>query len=96
MIKDINQQLLERMIMRSLEKFVGGRDYEIDYRLLQRTNWRDLPKDIPLDRIEVLRYDTKGVNVRKGIMQTKTKLTLEQTQQGVSDEVLESIEGVEE
>ncbi|GKE02119.1 hypothetical protein Tco_1390102, partial [Tanacetum coccineum] len=29
-------------------------------------------------------------------MQTKTELTLEQTQQGVSDEVLVSIEGVEE
>ncbi|GJY21663.1 hypothetical protein Tco_0394229 [Tanacetum coccineum] len=37
MIKDINQRLLERRIMRSLEKFVGGRDYETDYRLLQRT-----------------------------------------------------------
>ncbi|GJS19766.1 hypothetical protein Tco_0448398 [Tanacetum coccineum] len=59
-------------------------------------NRRDLPKDIPLDRIEVLRYDTKGVKVRKGKMQTKTELTLEQTQQGVSDEVLVSIEGVEE
>ncbi|GJT32035.1 hypothetical protein Tco_0922454 [Tanacetum coccineum] len=29
-------------------------------------------------------------------MQTKTELTLEQTQQGISDEVLVSIEGVEE
>ncbi|GJU09199.1 hypothetical protein Tco_1125629 [Tanacetum coccineum] len=56
----------------------------------------DLPRDIPLDRIEVLMYDTKGVKVRKGIMQTKTELTLEQTQQGVSDEVLVSIEWVEE
>ncbi|GKD74171.1 hypothetical protein Tco_1332453, partial [Tanacetum coccineum] len=37
MIKDINQRLLERRIMRSLEKFVGGTDYETDYRLLQRT-----------------------------------------------------------
>ncbi|GKC79626.1 hypothetical protein Tco_1130400 [Tanacetum coccineum] len=45
-------------------------------------------RDIPLVRIEVHRYDTKGVKVRKGIMQTKTELTLEQTQQGVSDEVL--------
>ncbi|GKD88659.1 hypothetical protein Tco_1364166, partial [Tanacetum coccineum] len=54
--------------------------------------WRDLPNDIPLDRIKVLMYDTKGVKVRMGIMQTKTKLTLEQIQQGVSDEVLESIE----
>ncbi|GJY33498.1 hypothetical protein Tco_0417967 [Tanacetum coccineum] len=33
MIKDINQQLLERRIMRSLEKFVGGRDYGTDPRL---------------------------------------------------------------
>ncbi|GKB51868.1 hypothetical protein Tco_0902621 [Tanacetum coccineum] len=57
-------------------------------------NQRDLPRDIPSDRIEVLRYDTKGVKVRKGIMQSKTELTLEQTQQGVSDEVLVSIEGL--
>ncbi|GKC67670.1 hypothetical protein Tco_1100268 [Tanacetum coccineum] len=59
-------------------------------------NRRDLPRDIPLDRIKILRYDTKGVKVRKGIMQTKTELPLEQTQQGVSDEVLVSIKGVEE
>ncbi|GKC57609.1 hypothetical protein Tco_1085207 [Tanacetum coccineum] len=37
MFKDINQQVLHRRIMRSLEKFVGGRDYGTDYRLLQRT-----------------------------------------------------------
>nr|GEV16632.1 putative ribonuclease H-like domain-containing protein [Tanacetum cinerariifolium] len=30
MIKDINQELLERRIMRSLEKFVGERDYGTD------------------------------------------------------------------
>ncbi|GJR16873.1 hypothetical protein Tco_0965400 [Tanacetum coccineum] len=59
-------------------------------------NRRVLHRDIPLDRLEVLRYDTKGVKVRKGKIQTKTELTLEQTQQGVSDEVLVSIEGVEE
>ncbi|GJV40771.1 hypothetical protein Tco_1419211 [Tanacetum coccineum] len=35
MIKDIDQQLLERRIMRSLEKFIGGRDYGTDIRLLQ-------------------------------------------------------------
>ncbi|GJU97577.1 hypothetical protein Tco_1326848 [Tanacetum coccineum] len=101
MIKDIDKQLLHRRIMRSLEKFVGGRDYGTDYRLLQRTgsnfksqNRRDLPRDISLDRIEVLRNDTKGVKVRKGIMQTKTEPTLEQTQQSVSDEVLLSTEGL--
>ncbi|GJW57942.1 hypothetical protein Tco_0104673 [Tanacetum coccineum] len=38
MIKDINKLLKERRMMRSLEKFVGGRLYETDLRLLQRTN----------------------------------------------------------
>ncbi|GJX90401.1 hypothetical protein Tco_0343727 [Tanacetum coccineum] len=135
MIKDINQQLLHKRIMRSLEKFVGGRDYGTNYRLLQRilvgnapkftrellgvddklvalcsfeitylitlysvsykvVKYRYLPRDISLIRIKVLRYDTKGVNARKEIMQTKTELTLEQTQQGVSDKVLISIEEV--
>nr|GEW38245.1 hypothetical protein [Tanacetum cinerariifolium] len=34
MIKDINQLSLHERIMRSLEKFVGGRGYGTDYRLL--------------------------------------------------------------
>ncbi|GKC79941.1 hypothetical protein Tco_1130715 [Tanacetum coccineum] len=34
MIKDIDRQLLDRMLMRSLEKFVGGRYYGEDLRLL--------------------------------------------------------------
>ncbi|GJT66021.1 hypothetical protein Tco_1017501 [Tanacetum coccineum] len=37
MIKAIDKQLLERRLMRSLEKFIGGRDYGEDLRLLQRT-----------------------------------------------------------
>ncbi|GKA49880.1 hypothetical protein Tco_0742953 [Tanacetum coccineum] len=36
-IKAIDQLLVERRLMRSLEKFVGGRDYEEDLRLLRRT-----------------------------------------------------------
>ncbi|GJZ59078.1 hypothetical protein Tco_0614894 [Tanacetum coccineum] len=36
MIKAIDKQLKERRMMRSLEKFVGGRDYGTDLRLLQR------------------------------------------------------------
>nr|GFA16004.1 hypothetical protein [Tanacetum cinerariifolium] len=45
-------------------------------------NRRDIPKDTPIDRLEVLRYDIrKRSKVRMGIMPTKTKLTLEQTQQ---------------
>ncbi|GJZ20206.1 hypothetical protein Tco_0556796 [Tanacetum coccineum] len=37
MIKVIDKQLKERRLMRSLEKFVGGRHYRTDLRLLQRT-----------------------------------------------------------
>ncbi|GKA26029.1 hypothetical protein Tco_1083670 [Tanacetum coccineum] len=37
MIQEIDKQLKTRRIMRSLEKFVGGRPYEGDFRLLQRT-----------------------------------------------------------
>nr|GEW74816.1 hypothetical protein [Tanacetum cinerariifolium] len=37
MIKVINKQVKERRMTRSLEKFVGGRDYGTDLRLLQRT-----------------------------------------------------------
>nr|GFA42682.1 hypothetical protein [Tanacetum cinerariifolium] len=36
-IQAIDKQLKTRRIMRSLEKFVGGRLYEGDYRMLQRT-----------------------------------------------------------
>nr|GEX94550.1 putative ribonuclease H-like domain-containing protein [Tanacetum cinerariifolium] len=43
---------------------------------------RDLPKDIPIDRLEFLRYDTgKRSKVRTGIMPTEKELTLEQSQQ---------------
>nr|GEY50063.1 hypothetical protein [Tanacetum cinerariifolium] len=37
MIQAINKQLKTRRIMRSLEKFVGGRLYEEDFRMLQQT-----------------------------------------------------------
>nr|GEU44931.1 hypothetical protein [Tanacetum cinerariifolium] len=37
MIKAIDNQLKERRMIRSLEKFIGVRDYETDLRLLQRT-----------------------------------------------------------
>nr|GFD43655.1 hypothetical protein [Tanacetum cinerariifolium] len=37
MIQAINKMLKTRSIMRSLEKFVGGRLYEGDFRMLQRT-----------------------------------------------------------
>ncbi|GKB20251.1 hypothetical protein Tco_0854174 [Tanacetum coccineum] len=37
MIRAIDKQLKERKMMRSLKKFVGGRHYGTDLRLLQRT-----------------------------------------------------------
>ncbi|GJY10729.1 hypothetical protein Tco_0378914, partial [Tanacetum coccineum] len=37
MIQSIDKQLKTRRIMRNLKKFVGGRPYEGDFRLLQRT-----------------------------------------------------------
>ncbi|GKC37696.1 hypothetical protein Tco_1050080 [Tanacetum coccineum] len=36
-VKDIDRQLRKRRLMRSLEKFIGGREYGEDVRLLQRT-----------------------------------------------------------
>nr|GEW53811.1 hypothetical protein [Tanacetum cinerariifolium] len=37
MVKDIDRQLLERRLMRSLEKLIGEREYGKDLRLLQQT-----------------------------------------------------------
>ncbi|GJZ89657.1 hypothetical protein Tco_0661439 [Tanacetum coccineum] len=83
MLNKINDQLFKRRVLKSLEVLVGGRKIETDKQLLQRI-------------VVKIRYDTKGVKVKMGNNKTKTKLTLEQTQQGVSDEVLVSIKGVEE
>ena len=59
-------------------------------------NWKDLSRDNPLDRLEVLTNDDKRRKVRKGRVPTEIELELEQTQQGSSDEVSVSTEGVEE
>ncbi|GKA74413.1 hypothetical protein Tco_0780715, partial [Tanacetum coccineum] len=37
MIKAIDELLFERRLMRNLERFVGGREYRNDFRLLERT-----------------------------------------------------------
>ncbi|GJZ81393.1 hypothetical protein Tco_0646387 [Tanacetum coccineum] len=37
MVPDTNKQLYQRRLMRNLEKFVGGREYRNDLRLLERT-----------------------------------------------------------
>ena len=50
-----------------------------------------------IDRLEVLRNDyEKRSKVRKGRVRTEIELELEHTQQGSSDEVSVSTEGVEE
>nr|GEV44019.1 zf-CCHC domain-containing protein/UBN2 domain-containing protein [Tanacetum cinerariifolium] len=74
MIKDINKLLKERRMMRSLEKF----------------NRRDLPRDIPLDSLVVLRYEKRSKSENKGKVPTEVELVLEQTQQGSSYEVSNS------
>ncbi|GJQ94402.1 zinc finger, CCHC-type containing protein [Tanacetum coccineum] len=37
MIKEIDKRLYKRRIMRNLEKFLGGREYEEDFKLLEQT-----------------------------------------------------------
>ncbi|GKF00854.1 hypothetical protein Tco_0027777, partial [Tanacetum coccineum] len=77
MIKAIDKQLKERRMIRSLKKFVGGR----------HQNQRDLPRDIPLDSVVVLRYEKRSKSKNKGKVSNEMELVLEQTQQGTSYEV---------
>ncbi|GJR25731.1 hypothetical protein Tco_1101963 [Tanacetum coccineum] len=64
MVNKIDDLLCKRRILRSLEVLVGGRKTEMDKHCCKgHQNRRDLPRDIPLDSVEVLRYDTKGVKV---------------------------------
>nr|GFB01315.1 hypothetical protein [Tanacetum cinerariifolium] len=52
--------------------------------------------DIPLDSVEVLRYEKRSkVRLREKVP-TKMQLALEQTEQGTSYEVSVSAEGIEE
>ena len=62
-----------------------------------RQNRRDLPRDIPIDRSEVLRNDwEKEKKWGRVKVPTEIELELEHTQQGSSNEVSVSTEGVEE
>ncbi|GKA17579.1 retrovirus-related pol polyprotein from transposon TNT 1-94 [Tanacetum coccineum] len=64
--------------------------------LFKPQNRRDLPRDIPLDSVVVLRYEKRSKSENKGKVPTEMELVLEQTQQGTSYEVSVSAEGVEE
>ncbi|GJY03560.1 hypothetical protein Tco_0369500 [Tanacetum coccineum] len=37
MVQDIDKQLYQRRLMQNLEKFIGGREYGNDLKLLERT-----------------------------------------------------------
>nr|GEZ16079.1 putative reverse transcriptase domain-containing protein [Tanacetum cinerariifolium] len=64
--------------------------WECEDQFKQNQNQMDLPKDTPIDRLEVLRYDTgKKSKVRMGIIPTETELTLEQSQQVTMEILLE-------
>ncbi|GJT85433.1 reverse transcriptase domain-containing protein [Tanacetum coccineum] len=69
-IKAIDKQLKERRLMRSLEKFIGGRHYGTDLRWLSLGihSHDPIPRDIPLDSVEVLSFDTSAVNLVKKIL----------------------------
>ncbi|GJS85030.1 hypothetical protein Tco_0751571 [Tanacetum coccineum] len=70
MMQDIDQQLYERRLMRNLEKLVNGREYKNDL----SQNQRDLPRDIPLDSVEVLSYEVS--ESAKGVKELKRKVKI--------------------
>nr|GEU73487.1 hypothetical protein [Tanacetum cinerariifolium] len=61
-----------------------------------KKNQRNLPRDIPLDSVVVLRYEKRSKSKNKRKVPTEIELVLEQTQQDTSYEVSISAEGVEE
>ncbi|GJZ96830.1 retrovirus-related pol polyprotein from transposon TNT 1-94 [Tanacetum coccineum] len=59
-------------------------------------NLRDLPRDIPLDSLVVLRYEKRSKSENKEKVPTEMELVLEQAQQSSSYEVSVSADEVEE
>ncbi|GJW90507.1 hypothetical protein Tco_0168060 [Tanacetum coccineum] len=86
--------LIEKLGMRSMGKLrqlLNG-DYRDELQIADMDrmtfqNRRDLPRDIPLDSIVVLRYEKRSKSENKRRVQTEMELVLEQTQQGTSYEV---------
>ncbi|GJV39785.1 retrovirus-related pol polyprotein from transposon TNT 1-94 [Tanacetum coccineum] len=73
-----------------LHSMLGNHSHDLD-----RVG-RDLPRDILLDSVVVLRYEKRIKSEIKGKVSTEMELVLEQTQQGTSHEVSVSAKGVEE
>ncbi|GJW59734.1 hypothetical protein Tco_0109069 [Tanacetum coccineum] len=62
-------------------------EVDAESREVRCQNRRDLPRDIPLDSVVVLRYEKRSKSENKGKVPTEMELVLEQTQQGTSYEV---------
>ncbi|GKC56586.1 hypothetical protein Tco_1084184 [Tanacetum coccineum] len=96
MVQDIDKKLFERRLMRNLEKFVGGREYGNDLRLLN--GQYEFTISCPIS-IQGALYEEKPSRRKceiTEIVPTEMELILKQPQQGVSHEVSVSTEGVEE
>ncbi|GJT40144.1 ribonuclease H-like domain-containing protein [Tanacetum coccineum] len=63
------------------------KEVDAESREVRCQNRRDLPRDIPLDNVVVLRYEKRRQSENKGKVLTEMELVLEQTQQGTSYEV---------
>ncbi|GKC41998.1 hypothetical protein Tco_1059720 [Tanacetum coccineum] len=76
MVQDIDRQLFQRRLMRNLEKFVGGREYRKDLRLLEKhqsdTQVITVKMEILLEptsnKLMVERFDTSAGNLVKEIL----------------------------
>ncbi|GJT38105.1 hypothetical protein Tco_0937970 [Tanacetum coccineum] len=77
------------------ERYSSSKPEGYDFSIALGQNQRDLPKDIPLGSVVVLRYEKRNKSENKGKMMSEIELVLEQTQQGTSYEVSVSAKGVE-
>ncbi|GJR89249.1 hypothetical protein Tco_0213260 [Tanacetum coccineum] len=96
MLKDVRTALHDIAAGIRMEYLPMRKWSNLDKKRARVMNWRDLPRDIPLDSVVVLRYEKRSKSENKGKVPTEMELVLEQTQQGTSYEVSVSAEGVEE
>ncbi|GJR37344.1 hypothetical protein Tco_1213028 [Tanacetum coccineum] len=82
---DYNTEMPKRKWM-AVDRKRSGLMIELIDKQLQ--NRRDLPRDIPLDCVVVLRYEKRSKSKNKGKVPTEMELVLEQTQQGQKEETL--------
>ncbi|GJR99105.1 hypothetical protein Tco_0315614 [Tanacetum coccineum] len=76
--KNIRMEYLPKRRWSTLEK----KRANFMIKAIDNQNQRDLPRDIPLDSVVVLRYEKRSKSENKGKVPTEMELVLEQTQQG--------------